>query len=263
MTKNSPIQIVTFGYYGWGNATPQLVRAVDAVEASRGFKPPIFVDIRIRRAVRAAGFSGTAFENLLGSNRHRWMKELGNKRIITGKGPFIQIAKPSAAGDLLDLAIAAAEDGRRVIFFCGCAWPRDSGRIACHRTTVASLLLQVARRRESKLEVVEWPGGVPRQIAFDLSEEPFSSLKAGGRTIPFGRGLDLATAASMPWGSIATLRSDGNTLHRVIGPAVWKRSRWQFPVVWPFHNEEASLEKSQSKAAALRRSTGWEPRFST
>lgn len=263
MPKPTPLQVFTFGYYGWGNATPQLVRAVDAVEVSRGFKPPIFVDIRIRRAVRAAGFSGPAFENLLGPGRHRWMKELGNKRIVTGKGPFIQIAKPSAASDLLDLAIAAAEDGRRVIFFCGCAWPRDAGRIACHRTTVASLLLQAARRRESKLEVVEWPGGAPRQITVNLDQEPFSSLKAGGRTIPAGRSLDLATAASMPWGSVAALRSDGNILHRVIGPAVWKRSRWQFPVIWPFHNEEASLEQSLSKAASLRRSTGWEPRFST
>jgi hypothetical protein len=36
--------IFTWGYYGWGNATPQLVEAVDAVETSRGFEPPIFVD---------------------------------------------------------------------------------------------------------------------------------------------------------------------------------------------------------------------------
>jgi hypothetical protein len=45
--------LFTWGYYGWGNATPQLVEAVDAVEHSRGFAPPLFVDIRIRRSVRA------------------------------------------------------------------------------------------------------------------------------------------------------------------------------------------------------------------
>jgi hypothetical protein len=50
--------IFTWGYYGWGNATPQLVESVDAVETSRGFEPPIFVDIRIRRNVRAKGFVG-------------------------------------------------------------------------------------------------------------------------------------------------------------------------------------------------------------
>ena len=58
--------IFTWGYYGWGNHTPQLVEAVDAVERSRGFEPPIFVDIRIRRTVRAKGFQGNAFEKLLG-----------------------------------------------------------------------------------------------------------------------------------------------------------------------------------------------------
>lgn len=254
--------IFTFGYYGWGNATPQLLKAVDAVEASRGFKPPIFVDIRIRRAVRAAGFSGTAFENLLGSSRHRWIKELGNRRIITGKGPFIQIARPSAAGDLLDLAFDAAADGRRVIYFCSCSRPRDAGRIACHRTTVASLLLQAARRRASNLEVVEWPGGAPRHISLDLGENPFRSLVAGGKTIPVDRSLDLADAASIPWGSIASLRRDGNILHRLIGPAIWKRSCWQLPIVWQAHDEEASQEQSLSKAVTLRQSTGWNPRFS-
>jgi hypothetical protein len=48
------------------NATPQLVESVDAVETSRGFEPPIFVDIRIRRNVWAKGFVGNAFEKLLG-----------------------------------------------------------------------------------------------------------------------------------------------------------------------------------------------------
>jgi len=50
---------------------------------ARGFQPPIFVDIRIRRSVRAAGFTGSAFERLVGQDRHRWMKSLGNKFIIT------------------------------------------------------------------------------------------------------------------------------------------------------------------------------------
>ena len=68
--------LFSWGYYGWGNHTPNLVEAVDAVETSRGFEPPIFVDVRIRRSVRAAGFKGPAFERLLGerTTRHRWMK---------------------------------------------------------------------------------------------------------------------------------------------------------------------------------------------
>src|SRR5262245_2176608 len=100
--------LFTRGYYGWGNATPQLVEAVDAVEASRGFEPPTFVDIRIRRTVRAKGFRGSAFEKLLGPTRHRWMKSLGNKFILTRTGPSPQIADRSAAGELLDLALESA-----------------------------------------------------------------------------------------------------------------------------------------------------------
>jgi hypothetical protein len=75
------LTLFTWGYHGWGNVTPQLVEAVDAVERSRGFEPPIFVDIRIRRTVRAKGFQGSSFEKLLGPNRHRWMKSLGNSAI--------------------------------------------------------------------------------------------------------------------------------------------------------------------------------------
>jgi len=102
--------LFTWGYYGWGNHTPNLVEAVDAVETSRGFQPPIFVDIRIRRSVRAAGFTGPAFERLLGQDRHRWMKSLGNKFIETKTGPNIQIADPTAADEPLDLAIESARD---------------------------------------------------------------------------------------------------------------------------------------------------------
>src|SRR5580693_7440480 len=100
--------IFTWGYYGWGNATPQLVQAVDAAERNRGFEPPLFVDIRIRRTVRAKGFQGNAFEKLLGPSRHRWMKALGNKFIQTRTGPHIQIADPTAADELLDVALDAA-----------------------------------------------------------------------------------------------------------------------------------------------------------
>ena len=50
------ITLFSFGYWGWGNAVPQLVEAIDAVEKSRGYAPPIFADVRISRAVRAAGF---------------------------------------------------------------------------------------------------------------------------------------------------------------------------------------------------------------
>jgi len=166
--------IFTWGYYGWGNATPQLVEAVDAVETSWGFEPPIFVDIRIRRTVRAKGFVGSAFEKLLGQDRHHWMKALGNKFIQTRTGPHIQIADPLAVDTLLDLALESARNKQRLLFFCSCQWPRCDGKINCHRSTVAGLVLKAAKKRGVQVEIVEWPGGKPKQIELDLTPQIFA-----------------------------------------------------------------------------------------
>ena len=137
------LTLFSFGYWGWGNATRRLVKAVDAVETARGFNPPVFVDTRIRRSVRAAGFNGSVFEKQLGPARHVWMKSLGNKRIVSRSGPMIQIAEPEAANDLLDLAIRSQQHDRRLLFFCSCQWPRWKGG-RCHRTAIADLVLKIA-----------------------------------------------------------------------------------------------------------------------
>ena len=171
-----PITAFSFGYWGWGNSTEQLVKAVDSVERSRGFKPPVFIDVRIRRVVRAKGFSGTAFEELLGPKRHHWVKRLGNERILSGNGPRIKIADPTAANDLLDHVCAAALDDRRIIFFCGCEWPKCAGKVYCHRTRVGTLLLAAARRQGIELTLAEWPGGKPTHMDLRVSPELFHSV---------------------------------------------------------------------------------------
>jgi hypothetical protein len=144
--------IFSWGYWGWGNATEQLVQAVDALEGARGFKPPVFVDVRIRRAVRAPGFNGDAFENLLGESRYIHMRSLGNRFILTRSGPRIQIEDPSDAALLLNTAQDLARKNQRVIFFCSCEFPwlEGSGE-ECHRTTVAGLLLKAAKERKLSL----------------------------------------------------------------------------------------------------------------
>lgn len=251
--------LFTWGYYGWGNATPQLVEAVDAVEASRGFDPPIFVDIRIRRTVRAKGFQGNAFEKLLGPSRHRWIKSLGNKFIQTHTGPIIQVADSSAAGELLDLALEAAGHKQRLLFFCSCQWPRCDGEIACHRTTVAGLVLAVAKKRAVHVEAVEWPGGEQRQIDLDVTAQVFAAVRKGRMTVPLGYQPELAEVAGLPWGSLATLRSNGETLHRVVGPAIRQKDHWSLPVLFHFLDPTASLDKYLKEAPKLRRSWGLEP----
>ena len=137
------LTLFSWGYEGWGNWTDKLVEAVDAVEKARGRAPPIFVDIRARRQVRAEGFKEHAFERLLGPDRYRWLKGLGNKAILTGadRGEFVD---PSQVGDLLDLAVEACKANRRLIFFCSCPIPIDG----CHRQEVAPELFKEAKRRK-------------------------------------------------------------------------------------------------------------------
>src|SRR3954468_18460131 len=101
------ITAFTWGFWGWGNSTRQLIRAMDAAEARRGFRPPLFVDVRFRRTGRAPGFKGSTFQELLGWRRYRWMPTLGNSSIGTGRAA--RIACPNAANPLLDLALDAAD----------------------------------------------------------------------------------------------------------------------------------------------------------
>jgi hypothetical protein len=250
------VTIFTWGYYGWGNATPQLIEAVDAAETSRGFEPPFFVDIRIRRSVRAKGFVGKAFEKSLGPSRHRWMQSLGNKSILTHTGPDIQIADPPAAYKLLDLAIELADHKQRVLFFCSCQWPRGNGDILCHRCTVAELVLKAAKKHEQSVEIVEWPGGEPKQIDLEVTREVFASVQKGRKTVPLQGVPDLAQVGGLAWGSIATVRSEGRQLHRIVGPAIWQTDKWSLPV---FPTSADSLPEYEREATILRRKRGLEP----
>lgn len=230
----------SWGYYGWGNRTSELVAALDAVERSRGFKPPIFVDIRIRRSVRAKGFTGTAFEMLLGPSRHYWMKSLGNLHILSRTGPKIQIAEPESVKDLLALATEKQKAKQRLLFFCSCQWPRCDSKIHCHRATVAELLLNEARKQGVSLELSEWPGGERKHINLDVDPQVFKAVRNGRTTILVGNDGNLADIAGLPWCSVATLHSEGESIHRIVGPAKQSQGQWCLPVLWGFKDRTAT-----------------------
>jgi hypothetical protein len=254
--------LFTWGYWGWGNHTSKLVEAVDAVEKSRSFGPPLFVDIRFRRSGHAVGFQGKVFENLVGQSRHRWMKSLGNKFIETHTGPRIQIAKPSDAVKLLDLALEAGHEKRRLLFFCSCLWPKHEGN-DCHRTTVAGLVLKAATKRGVPIEVVEWPGGEPKRIDLDVTPPVFAAARKGRMTVPLGRQHKLAEVAGLPWCSIATLRSDSEEMHRVVGPAIWKKDQWALPVLFWFFDPDTNLQEYEQEAKKLRQEWGYASQLAT
>lgn len=223
------ITLFSFGYWGWGNAVPQLVEAIDAVEKSRGYAPPIFADIRISRAVRAAGFDGNAFEKVVGPARYRWMDSLGNQAIKAGGE--MRIKDPAAADELLDLALEASKSKRRVVYYCACETP-----CRCHRYLVSRLLVEAARKRSQPVEIVEWPGGEPAKDAIEIAlpQAAFDKVRRGATSVPLPAKVDLAKMAAVPWYSLLAVRPEGDdeapTWRLVSGPARYKKTGWSLPV---------------------------------
>ena len=242
--------LFAWGYFGWGNATDQLIRVVDAVERDRGFAPPLFVDARIRRSVRAKGFQGSAFAERLGPARHRWMRGLGNEAIRTGEGG-IRISDPSQADALLDLT--QADDNRRVLFFCSCQWPMTRGQVTCHRRTVGDLVLEAARRRGDEVEVVEWPGGEPGEASYEGTPEILTAVRRGRASVPLGASFPAAELRALAWGSTLHLRGSDDTAEVFTGPARFHAGAWELPIL-------ELLGEEAGRGVALRSTLGLEAR---
>lgn len=236
----------SFGYEGWGPHTQELIRALDSVERARGYAPPLLVDTRIRRNVRAEGFRGNTLNKLLGS-RYHWMPKLGNRSILT-KELDIVIDDPTAAGELLELILEAARHNQRVLFFCSCG-PVEG----CHRHVVGALLLKEARRRGVGLEVVEWPGGSPATLTVPVSEGMLAKVAKGRRSLPLEG--DASHWIGTPWYSTVVLTAGDRTLPISVGPARW-RDGWILPVL-------ATADEPQELAEVIgewREAEGLEPR---
>jgi hypothetical protein len=256
-----PITTFTWGYWGWGTHARDFVRNVDAVEKVRGWRPPKFVDIRIRRTVRAPDFQQNAFEKIVGQQRYRWMKALGNRSIITKK-TRIEIADPNATNDLLEYVLQAHNQKRRVIFFCACEYPGTVHSPYCHRTTVAGLLLKAAHREGVRLTITEWPGGEPRTGELRTSPQEVGKVLRGAPRVhlPKLSLKDKRKFTELPWCSRLKLSSDECSVAVVSGPAKIGRE-WFLPVLGPeISRERDTLISLQKAASHLRSSRGYTPR---
>ncbi|HEX4883110.1 MAG TPA: hypothetical protein VFX05_03155 [Casimicrobiaceae bacterium] len=249
-----PLTLFSFGYWGWGNAVPHLLHAIDAVEAARGYAPPLFADIRISRAVRAKGFDGDAFAREAGASRYRWLRTLGNVAVKEG-GPM-RIQEPSAANDLLDAAVACARERRRLLFFCACEVP-----CTCHRALVARLASAAALARGLHATIVEWPGGEPQDFAIALPRAAFDKVRRGARGIPLREPVALASLAALPWGSLVAVRADDDeawpTWRVMSGAAKHGPRGWFLPVLDVFDAEP--LAAMRERAVAARAAAGYAP----
>jgi len=253
-----PLTIFSWGYWGWGSSAAQFLKAADAVEAARGYEPPVFVDIRIQRSVRAANFCGDAFRKIVGEARYRWMPGLGNLAIRDRSLGRIVIKEPKEAETLLDLAIECQRGNRRVIFYCACEIPG-----ACHRYEVGSLVLKAAGRRGIPVELVEWPGGEPQGVRIGVPEGVLKKMKKGAQTLPLPPDADVLKYAGFPWGSVVEITGDGERLCFISGPAIYKKGRWVLPVVFcpdwfedPGEARQRALKEYRSRGYALRPGRG-------
>ena len=78
----------------------------------------------------------------------------------------------------------------------------------------------------------------------------------GRMTVPLIGNVNLAEVAGLPWGSIATIHSAGDKLHRIVGPASWQTDKWSLPV---FPTDAGGLAECEKESMNLRRSLGLEP----
>jgi hypothetical protein len=219
------LTIFSWGFWGWGKHADRFVEVVDRVEASRGYKPPIFVDIRIRRSGRAVNFKENAFCDLIGEKRYHWLKGLGNAAIIDNSITGIKIKNPKESKTLMDLSIAAMKSNRRVIFYCACERP-----ITCHRYHVGKLLLKEAKRRGLSLEVVEWPGGKPQFIKESTSTDMIRKIRKGRVNFPLPKKPSLRKYGAIPWGSLVALSAGAEQFTFISGPAKFVNNDWALPV---------------------------------
>ena len=260
------LTLFSWGYWGWGNATPQLVQAADAAEAAKGFRPPIFLDVRLRRQGRAKGFVGNAFCDMVGESRYRWIEDLGNLAIAAGR-EGVEIKSPSAVAELLKHAVHAADEGRRVIFYCACEYPSLDGKLTCHRLEIADRLLDHANRVGQPITIVEWPGGEPAETRLKVDRKTFSSVMRGRRSIPFTSDR-LHDLAGLPWGTSLALECEGDAIteYVAVGPPKFATSTkragfWYLPVIEP-PQPGATKESLHKHAAQWRKAHGLDERKS-
>lgn len=233
MKQAAPITVFSWGYWGWGTSVPELIRAFDAAERARGYEPPVFVDIRYRRNVRAPGFRGDAFMDAVGKDRYCWFQGLGNEAIDDRNATRVRLQRASDVGKLLKESQTQYEQNRRVVFFCSCKSPPQAAKPRCHRFTVARRLVNRACKVGVHISVVEWPGGTPTLQSLRVSKTALLPLLRSSPPKHFSlpKALSVAEAAALPHGSVITLSAGKfDCAHVITGPAVYLDGEWQLPL---------------------------------
>lgn len=236
----------SWGYDGWGSSIPQLIQSFTAAEAQRGFGPPVFVDIRARRAVRAIGFQKSAFEKSVGSDRYRWMNGLGNEAVRTGRGKK-RLVQPAQVYELLGLILSEAAKKCRVIFFCSCHSPLLAD--ICHRRLVTKSLVSAARRLRVKLSVEEWPGGTPstKPVVIRVPAETIDAVRGGATGVKVPESMAMKHAA-LPHGQVVAFTDGKRRQFVACNTPIYRAGRWSVPVYLQVEpNDSARMLQRESR----------------
>jgi hypothetical protein len=217
-------------------------------ERRKGFSPPIFFDIRLKRNVRAKGFLEDAFQRLLPRGRYRWFPRLGNANVATGERGK-KIADSFSSRILLEEALGYAKKNRRIILFCACEFACD-----CHRQLVAQLLLRDAERTGHRIKIAEWPGGAPIRTEVRVERAIFEGIcgnilnvRLSDRSLP----RDLI---GLPWGSIVDVISGKESVPIISGPPKFQKG-WTLPI-WEQHGENTSASELRRASRKWLKSNG-------
>ena len=81
----------------------------------------------------------------------------------------------------------------------------------------------------------------------ELNEEEFHAVRKCMCFIPVGSDCLPESLTGPPWGTVMIFKCGGETLHRVVGPMIWRKhkgkQRWQLPVLKRKANPAATLSE--------------------
>lgn len=125
----------------------------------------------------------------------------------------------------------------------------------CHRYTVAKLLIKAARRHETPLEVVQWPGGEPSTFKVEVARSEVPKDATPRLHLPGVR--PLSKFAGLAVGSLVDVVGDERERRVAVAPAMYAPKGWYLPIL---KNERGKvIDGTAREATRWRRKYGYLP----
>jgi hypothetical protein len=120
-------------------------------------------------------------------------------------------------------------------------------------------LIKAAKKQGVSIQVVEWPGGEPENIKMEITPKLFGSINKGVMNITLPKDCNLAEMAGLPWGTVVTFKCNDQELNRIVGPAIYQKSKWILPVQFFYFDQDTSLAIYHKESEKIRKLHGFLP----